>query len=156
MESISKTLEVVKKYLKIIHSDYIKNRIDLMKTNNKTNIPLICDVLSNRSINRDWLIKQPLCDLYCYDLIDKDQYPDINWHKSILSILRSIIPKKYRLYYHYNHLESSSYKINYEVTIYRGNAFLNDPWGKVLCCWQTEFAPLERNEKFFEKEIIQL
>lgn len=148
-------LSVVEKYLNILQVDFIKNRIASMKYKNKTHVTLICDLLTedNRVINREKLITKPLMDLECYDLIDKDKY-NIDWRESILSILRALIRGKYRLYYHYNYLESSSYKINYEITMYIGS-ILNDPWGKVFCCWQTEFKPLERNEQFFEKEIVQ-
>ena len=143
-------LIVIEKYLKIIDTNFLTNRLSKLK---KKHVTLICDVLheTDRSINREKLIHKPLCDLLCYDLIDKSQ--DINWNKSILNILYEKLPT-YRIYYHYNYLASSSYKINYEITIYKGN-IINDPWGKVLGCWQTEFEPLERNESKFDKEVIQ-
>lgn len=139
--------KVLEKYLKIIDTNFLKKRISLMIDKNYTHITLICDVITDadRSIDREQLITIPLHNLKC----------DLYENQSILSILLQKIPDDYRLYYHYNKLESSSYNINYEITIYRGNMFMNDPWCWVICCWETHFKPCERNEDYFDKEVIQ-
>ena len=150
-------LSIVNKYLKIIQTDFLTERIALMIAKNQSNVTLICDLLTpdERFFDREKIITNPLSNLKCYTLIDKNKYLDVDWDRSILSILLDKLPVDYRLYYHYNYLESSSYKINYEITIYRGNMFLNDPWVRALCCWETCSRHDERNTEYFDTEIVQ-
>lgn len=139
---------IIEKYLKILNPEYISSRIANMLALERHETTLLCDTLKedDREYYRESMLHMSLNILNEKYDIGKDNFPYIDdWDKSIINTLKDKLPVDYRVYYHYNYLSDTSYKINYEITIYRGNPCLFDPWCLIICCYS---CGRERNEKY--------
>ena len=143
---------IIEHYLKITQKDFLEERIAKMLYRNDDDISLLCDNsllyddIIIKGYGRDVFVTTPICEL-------SNTYKET---RSIIEIIQQIIPRDYRIYYHYNfgdgnhgHGGAEISRENYEISLYR-NSVICDPWCNALCCWICSFRFTEE----FDREVI--
>lgn len=144
---------ILEKYLPITRKSFIKKKIEEMIKEDSTHVHLLSDEIYDKEedknlYHKDRLIEEKLSNLPL-DSINRKKFPYIkedDWNKSLCELIKRYIPESYRLYYHYRYYTKEveyidkhhrHYKKNcvYEIVLYRGNPFINDPWCFSICSY---------------------